>query len=393
METEITETVQTQEQEKTQVIAIATSAIASITNVPEYKKTLTDLVDKHKGAKFINLEDKEGIKAVSAAYSETRQARLAVDKLGKNFKGLMKQIIEHGEGQIDELLEIVSPEEKRFKGEKDKIDTLKQEAEDERLRQLEEKKQARIAKLFDLGLKFNGAYYEIGDLNITPIQVTQYSEAQFEGFVAQATVAYEAEQLRIAEEAEKEAKRIAAEKKAQSDLDEANRKAQELLTQQNEAKQRELDESKAKQKEQDDLIAELQAKLQAQEPVKTIASTKSTPDFTIDYTAAKNDSAIIHPPKGGYGIKVGDDRVLVALHDVLVTEEAMKGEWTTTVNHEVRLVFDSDKPFIDTAIGKSTLRIYVEQFLDEAQDGLDITDVPATGSIGDELLFMVIKGK
>lgn len=398
MNTEPTEEKLTVDQEKEQALVLAQTAMASITNVPEYKETLTALVAKHKDAKFTDLSDKEGIKSVQAAYSETRAARLAIDKLGKNFKSLMKQIIEHGDGQIGELLEIVSPEEKRFKAEKDRVDELKQEAEDARLLAEEIQKQARIAKLVELGLKFNGAYWELGELSLTSLQVTQYSEAQFEGFVAQAKVVYEAEQLRIAEEAEAETKRIADEKAANL-----------LLQQQNEAKQKLLDEAAANQKKQDDLIAQLQAQLKAQEAVKNAIPPEEP--VTINpikgmmgpFGGIPQPSIPLAPIKPLNGHEYRSKEELEAILDetfgpaavMEAVKEAVKQD--ENVNHEVRLVFNSDKPYIDCAMGKATLRVYVEQFLEEASHGLQTEEktepnhVKTSGSIGDELLFIVFQ--
>lgn len=428
---ETTETVLTADQENEQVQRIAA---ASLTNIRQNREKFEDIANQFTGLTIDGIDDKANYKTVSAGITATRTARTTVTKLVKAEKALLKKVADMLDDEGEQLIAIVSPIENALKAEKERIDTLKEEAEQELLRQEEEKKQARIAKLFELGAKHAGSFYRIGELTIMPLQVTQYTEAQWEGFIAQATVAYEAEQLRIAEEKEAEEKRLADEKKARDEAEESQRKAQELLAKDNAAKQAELE---AANKERDEMLAERKAnrisllkqmgfaignsnELQFGSFIagdNVLNCNKDVWDKHIDYltTYITEFNAKLNlqeevklqkdldpgppmdfgekpqPPKNGSTIKFTDEQRESILNDVLVTEEAVKREVHDPMEFEATLSFSEEKPFIDTMIGKSTLRIYVEQTLDAAQDGLTPEMVAASGSIGDELLYLVIK--
>lgn len=414
MTTENTE-IANNETEQNQAVAIASTAMASITNVPEYKITLANLVEKHKDAKFTDLDDKEGIKAVNAAYSETRQARLAVDKLGKGFKEMMKDATKQGEAQISELLDIVSPVEKEFKAQKDRIDELKEQAEQERLRLEEERKQIRVSQLFDLGLKFNGGYYALGDLSITPLQIAQFTEAQFEGFVAQAKVSYEAEQLRIAEE-------FAAEEKRRQEAE----AEQERLRQEAVAKQKELDKQNAEMQamiaERTDMRLFQLQKLSFVEVA--IRNCWEYRDFIIlkpfieSAPKAEWDAKIaafveyekeVHKPKAPAPIvsTIQEREQEKRANDFHAPEqpkvngtpvkavEPIADPFEPTAFEEVNIPFkfSTENPFEDVKVGKATQRFYPEQFLDRANEGLTADMVSASGSLKNGVLFLVIKPK
>jgi hypothetical protein len=379
--TEITEL--TDAQEKTQIAEIAK---ASILNIKKNKKAYEDLRDEYTGItlpEFTDPEFKKTLKRLTEGSGKLVKARTAADKLVKSEIAILDEVKTLIKSEGEDLKAITADTEKEVKSLKETAEQLVEDAKQEELRQAEEKKQARIAKLYEMGFTHNGAYYQLGELTLTPIQVIQYSEAQFEGFISQAKVVYEAEQLRIAEEEAAEAKRLVDEKKAREEAEEAQRKAQELLAKENEAKQKELDAARAKQKEQDDLIALLQAQIKAQDALKPL-------EPAIIPSA---DIKSVEAPKNGTAIKFTEEEKESILHDVLVAEEAMKLDIDDIHEVEIVLKFRASAPFIDTPIGKSTLRIYPEQFLAESQDGLEITDVPASGSIGDELLFLVIKGR
>lgn len=366
MNTETTETL-TEAQEKTQIAEIAK---ASILNIEKNKKAYEELRDEYKGItlpEFSDPEFKKTLKRLTEGSGKLVKARTAADKLVKAEIAILDEVKTMIKSAGEDLKAITAETEKEVKALKETAEDLVEQDKQEKERQLEEKKQARIAKLFELGAKHTGSFYRIGELTILPLQVTQYTEAQWEGFISQATVAYEAEQLRIAEEKEAEEKRIAEEKKAKDALELENAK-----------KQSELDAAKKKQEEQDALIAELQAKLKAQEPQKPAEPIVPSADIKPAET-----------PKNGSAIKFTDEQRESILNDVLVAEEAVKNDTIGMITG--CLYFTDEKPFIDTMIGKSTLRIYIEQTLDAAQDGLTPEMVAASGSIGDQLLYLVIK--
>lgn len=432
--TEPTETLQTPEQEKTQIALMAKPSILNIAKNKEAYEALRDECTGITLPEFKDPEFKKTHKKVTELSGRLVKARTAATKLVKQEKDTLKQVINLIEAEGDKLIAITAESEKEIKSLKETADGLVEEEKQEIIRQAEEKKQVRIATLFDLGMKFNGAYYEMGDLSLTSIQVTQYSEAQFEGFVSQAKVVYEAEQLRIAEEAEKaESERLA--QQAEHERLQAEYETEQLRLRTEAAdRQKELDKERQEKElmrfERTEHRVETLRRHDFIGDLKVGTMTRSSfilkAEFIVDATKAEWDAKMgefeaylieISTPKetstkeapvvldtqirplNGSAIKFTEEQKESILHDVLVIEEAVKGdmsdEFPADENHTIAttLVFHTDCPYIDTPVGKSTLRIYVEQFLDEAQDGLTKENVAATGSIGDELLFMVIKPK
>lgn len=433
--TEPTEEILIAEQEKSQIAEIAK---ASILNIAKNKEAYEALRDEYTGItlpEFKDPEFKKIYKKVTEGSGKLVKARTAADKLVKSELALLDEVKTMIKSAGEDLKAITADTEKEIKGLKETAETLIEDDKQEQLRQIEEQKQARMVELLNLGFTAKPGYYELGDLNVTQMQLIQSTTAQWEGTIAQAKVVYEAEQLRIAEEKEAEEKRIADEKKAREEAEEAQRKAQELLTQQNEAKQKELEELNRERDIMRLQITEhrvdvLRAKgfegdlklgylaydskkwgTYKRVDAKTIVDYKKTEwdelILSIDNWIIETQKEIkpaepailpssdikpVEPPKNGAAIKFTEEQRESILNDVLVAEESVKSD-LPNVNHEVRLTFNDDKPFIDTLVGKSTFRIYPEQFLDAAQDGLTPEMVAASGSIGDELLFLVIKGK
>jgi regulator of replication initiation timing len=421
------------EQSKTQIAEIAK---ASILNIEQNKKAYEELRDEATGIvlpEFKDPEFKKTHKKVTELSGRLVKARTAADKLVKQELAIVDEVKTMIKSAGEDLKSITADAEKEIKRLKDAAEQLIEDDKAETLRKIEEAKQARIAKLYELGFKIVNGYYELGELTITAIQIVQYTEAQFEGLVSQATAAYEAEQLRLAEEAQKEADRLAQEQRDREAAQAVEQKEKEALRVANEAKQAELD---AARREQDIMrieIAESRVDLlkskgfggdlklghmfygtaykvkaakivdsnraewaevvkgvdvfleelkKPKEPVKDDAP------IGIPMSGFESLTTTVRLPKNGTPIKFTEEQRDSILHDVLVGEEAVKGDFE---EHTATLVFDTNNPYIDTPVGKSTLRIYVEQFLDAAQDCLTPDMVAATGGIGDELLFMVIK--
>lgn len=425
--TETTETVLTADQENTQVEIIVS---ASLANIKSNREKLEEVAKQYTGIKIEGIEDKANYKIVSAGITATRTSRTTVAKLVKGGKSLLDKAKKRLDEEGEALISIVAPVEQYLKDEKERIDTLKAEAEEERLRQEKEKEQGRIATLVSLGLAFNGSYWSMGELSLTSLQVTQYSEAQFEGFVSQAKVVYEAEQLRIAEE--EEARRKAqeeADRKAEQERAEAL-KEQERLQKEAEAKQKELDEAA---RQRDIMRAEI-----AEHRVDVLRSKGFDGDLKLGYMfygtayrvtgkqivdsnkaewteimAAVNEfleelqkpkkpipaaiQAIVDEqpaPINGTTVKFTEEErgaIVEEVGQAFLTQKVASNDVMDGV--DVKLTFTDKNPYIDTPVGKATLRIYVEQFVDQASAGLTKENVSASGSIGDQLLFLVIKPK
>ena len=373
METEITDPILSPEQESKEIAIIAK---ASIANIEANKKAYEALRDEYKGTKAPELTDPEfkaTLKKLTQGSGALVKARTAATKLGKQETDKLDKVKVMIKSAVEELIAITADTEKEIKAEKERAEQMVADEKAEKERQAEEAKQARIAKLYELGLTHNGSYYSLGDLSITPVQITQFTEAQFEGFVAQATVEFEAIKLKEEEE------------KARQEQEQAGLIAnQQKLQQENEAKQRELDEAARKQKEQDDLIAELQAKLKAQEPVKQPEETKVVATYH-GKPSPLNGSHILEPVADNEYM----DEVLAQPNDGLVDDEfPTDDERWAVVTHR----YTQSNPFRDVKVGPNIFRVYHEEFLDEVNKSVPADmKVISTGNFGSHELFMVIK--
>lgn len=427
METEITDIAISPEQESKE---IATIAKASIANIEANKKAYEALRDEYKGTKAPELTDPEfkaTLKKLTQGSGALVKARTAATKLGKQETDKLDKVKVMIKSAVEELIAITADTEKEIKAEKERAEQLVADEKAEKERQAEEAKQARIAKLYELGLTHNGSYYSLGDLSITPVQITQFTEAQFEGFVSQATVEFEAIKLKEAEEKAAEEKRISDEKKAADEQAEANRKAQEALARENEAKQKELDEMRKQQDLMRIQIAEhrvdvlkskgfdgdLKKGYLAYDSEVWGTSKRVDAKTIVDHTKTEWDELIkaidvwlveINKPKpavvpmsiAGLSKPLNGIPILEPVADNEYMDEVLAQPNDSLVDDGIKydqciLVFDTNNPFIDTMVGKATLRVYTEGFLEAAQDGLAPEMVSATGHIGDGLLFMVIK--
>lgn len=408
METEITDPIISPEQESKE---IATIAKASIANIEANKKAYEALRDEYKGTKAPELTDPEfkaTLKKLTQGSGALVKARTAATKLGKQETDKLDKVKVMIKSAVEELIAITADTEKEIKAEKERAEQLVADEKAEKERQAEEAKQARIAKLYELGLTHNGSYYSLGDLSITPVQITQFTEAQFEGFVSQATVEFEALKLKEAEEKarqEQEQQELIAEQQRlqnenlqkQQELNEQQALMAQIIAERTEGRKKELSAKgfvyieRTNSYDYRNFVVPMATIQEATKPVFDEVLTKFDA-FLAELqrpkeTASSPQRAI--KPLNGIPIlePVADneymDEVLAQPNDSLV-DDGIKYD-------QCILVFDTNNPFIDTMVGKATLRVYTEGFLEAAQDGLAPEMVSATGHIGDGLLFMVIK--
>lgn len=399
---EITDIALSEDQEKEQVETIVS---ASLANIQSNREILEGVAKQYSGIKINGIDDKANYKTVSAGITATRSGRTTVAKLVKSGKSLLDKAKKRLDEEGEQLIAIVSPVELELKAEKERIDNLKLEAEQEELRKAEEKKQSRIAKLFELGLTFNGSYYSIGELSITPIQIVQYTEAQWEGFVAQATIEYEAVQLKIAEEEEQrrlnEQKLAEENQKQQAELERQRLENQRLQEQQNLLQQEilaERQETRVREiKSKDFVLVELRNCYEYRDFVISNA-------FILESTKAQWEEKIAAFEAYLEGLKKPNEPIVVQMNSVV--PEKLTPQETETMLDDVfgveepkvpeqsytsQLTFTSTNPFKDVMVGKTTFRIYPELFVEEANSGLTKEMVAATGEFSDDLLFIVIK--
>ncbi len=387
MSTEPTDIAVSEEQEKTEIAVIAQ---ASIANIAQNTKTYEELRDKYKGttspAEFTDPDFKATHKLLTEGYNKLVKGRTAADKLVKQEVDKLKKVETLIKGAGEDLKKILAETEKEVKAEKEKADQIEIDHKAELVRQEEERKQARMLELLDLGFTAKVGYYQLGELNITQMQLINSTQAQWEGYVSQAKVIFEAEQLRIAEEKEAEEKRIADEKAENERLAAEFKKAQEALTKHNAEQQKLLDEAKANKEAQDKLIAELQAKLKAVEPVVQEAPKRVIP---ASIAGIVNEQPVLN----GTPVKFTEEERESILDDVFGKEEEKSAKFYTASTQ-----FSDKRPYIEARVGKGEkapiFRIYVEEFLEEASAGLTKDQVSASGAFdGTDYLFMVIKPK
>lgn len=458
-------------------------AQASLINLNKNKETLVALAATYQGVTIDGINDKENYKIVKKGITDTRSARTSIEKIRKQEKAYILEAGKLLDQTAGELAAIVTPIEESLKKEQDRIDKL-QEQEDERLRaEVENKKTARINLLFETGLNFSGTHYKIGELSITPLQVAEYSEAQFEGFIAQANVEFESVQMAIQEEKENQQRiiednnRKAEQAEQQSEVDRLQREDTErankaLIQERTDARISQLidlgfeyNEANSRlngpldyiftvnavntisKTDWDAEIYEFNAQVEAEklatqvevnevvEDAKTAETTQppatenipskfgispGAPDPVLDPRISqlsrmgfKYDPAEYHYTKEGVYIPVLDmqtksvnewnviiDKVEEylgnlnqAIESELSTQAEKMADYLDTRPFQATIMFSTERPFIDTKIGSATMRIYVTEFTDEANDGLSRDQIFNTGVIGEsDLLYMILKG-
>jgi hypothetical protein len=382
---------------------VAEIAKASLTNLQKNRENLENLAAKYKGITIEGIADKENYKLVTAGITATRTARTTIEKLvkaGKSNIDAAKKLVD-GEGAA--LIGIVQPIELFLKNEKERIDKEKELIAERDKQQAEEKKQLRIAKIFANGLEFNGSHYKIGDCSITPVQVAEFSDTQFDGFIAQAAVEFETVQIAKQEQEEQaEAQRLATEKQ----LEVERLEKEDLLRERTDTRISFL---------VDKGFLWNEAKEQFNMPgysIKMSSVTHATKnDWEMEVSEIeehlislnKKEVENIPPPI----IETYVAPVVITREHVEVTPEPLSPELEEALSaraedqssflqkrpYTATMFFNSDLPFHDTKIGKATIRIYVEEFMDEANAGLTKEQIFDSGNLegSSDLLYLIIK--
>lgn len=465
------------ETEIIQDTAIQLIAKASLVNINSNREQLEKLAETYKGIKIAGIEDKENYKLLKKGVGELRTARTSIEKLRKAEKSNILQAGKLLDEAADGLTSIVSTVEKDTIAEVARIDTLIEEAEAKRREELENKKQARISLLFETGLTFSGTHYKIGELSITPMQVAEYSEAQFEGFIAQANVEFEALQMAKQEEEERleqerletKRKQQEAELQAEQEREKAaqlQRQADEMLNERTEGRLSNLatlgfnianntnggyygagnyfisaSSIKTATKEQwsEEIVEYIKHKNQHEKEIAEFDEmTKAVVETPVTPTPSKGfqhppgpdpigDPRILQLSRMGFKyvseadafIKNGVQVKMIAIQTkteegwkelLLEIEELVNGNeriidhelsnqaekqaaYFDTRPYQATLMFNTERPYMDTKLGKATLRIYVEEFLEQANEGIAPNTVIESGTLGDspDLLFLLLK--
>lgn len=190
----------------------ATLPETHIAEMKAYCETLT----------IVGPNDREGYEAVQKSITALVKARTSLDKKRKELKEPFKKMGEAIDGEAKRLTALVVEVEEMQKRKKQEIDDFI-EAERQRLENLKrEAFNARVQRLTDAGVSYNGVTYYAGILNVTPTQVMEWDDATFEAEFAKLA---EEVALQRAAEQRKQAEAEAARKAAQ-EAEEARRKAE-----------------------------------------------------------------------------------------------------------------------------------------------------------------------
>lgn len=198
-----------------------------------------------KDYKIDGLEDKEGYKKVHAAWQLIRSKRIAVGKKRQELKAdllVVGRIIDgEGNGLGTDLEEIEDP----LKAELDRIDGLKEAEKLERMRLENERVQNRVRQLIENGIKFDGAFYSIGEtISMDIVTLKELPDEKYLSLLERVKdengriqkIAQELEAKRIADEqrlkdeADKLEKQRLAQEQQQKDLDAKLQKLKEATT-------------------------------------------------------------------------------------------------------------------------------------------------------------------
>ena len=170
---------------------------------------IAELKDRYMGLTIKDLDDKEGFQAVHTARMDIVKRRTSVTKTGKDMRAeanaYNKAVLDE-EKRILKLLEPIEvhldTEETRITNEKARIKREVEEAEEKRI-------QARVDRLFKLGMTWDGAMYGVLTFRLPHALVKEATDEQFEMFCEKVSDAIKIDLKRLLEE-----KRLADEEKA-----------------------------------------------------------------------------------------------------------------------------------------------------------------------------------
>lgn len=144
---------------------------------------IAELKEQYKDVTIIDTNDKDGYKSAKEALSVLRPIRTAIDKKRKELNEFPLQYQKAVNNEAKRLTELIEEIEKPIKERKDWIDGEKDRIKEAELKALEEKANKRINELLTNGMKFEGEYYAIGDVNISVVDVRSMSDETYATFL------------------------------------------------------------------------------------------------------------------------------------------------------------------------------------------------------------------
>lgn len=150
------------------------------------------------------LDDKDGLKKVHDARIIVRNKRIEVEKKGKELRADANAFNKAVLAEENRIVKMLEPIESHLQSQEDIIEQEKERIRAEKEKIEQERIQKRINRLINLKMQFDGSAYSFGDLSIQTIQVSGFTNEQFDEFLLKIEAAKETERLRIeAEEAAK----------------------------------------------------------------------------------------------------------------------------------------------------------------------------------------------
>lgn len=204
---------------------------------------LKQLAEESKGVTVSSVDDKEGLVRVHERRMILKNERVKIEKVGKSMRDRANKFTKAVSARQAELISIIEPEEIRLHEEEDLIERLKESIRIEEERQETQRIQDRINQLAKFGRAID--FYEAKIM----------TDEAFEALLTEATIEFNEEQIRIAEEKiEAERQRLLEQERIAQERAELDRQRQE-----NERKQAELQaEQERIRKDQEAKEAELQ---------------------------------------------------------------------------------------------------------------------------------------
>jgi hypothetical protein len=194
---------------------------------------IADKKEQYGGLTIASVEDKDGQKAVLAAWQEIRNKRLEVQKKHTEIKADYLKITRVIDGEKNDLVNLLEEIENPLKAELDRIEAIKEEEKKKAEREKAEKLQGRVNELISTGMAFNGSYYAIGaTISMDVVTLQNMNDADYSTFLGRVRQ----ENITIVAAKETKEKQEREEREAL----EAQKKQQEETQRQQEEKQRQL---------------------------------------------------------------------------------------------------------------------------------------------------------
>lgn len=197
---------------------------------------INNAVTAYDALQIAGVEDKEGYKKVKAAWGEVRTIRTDTEKLGLALRA-DQNLINKAIGKREaELVDLVTPLEKKLNKLWKDIDEQKEQAERDRVATEEAALKDRLDQLRAAGLVFDGAYYALDTISTDVATVRTLTQEQFTKFkgVVEARKAELDEKARVEQERQDELRE--QQRQQQQQLEEGQRllrqQQQELQDQQ-----------------------------------------------------------------------------------------------------------------------------------------------------------------